>query len=198
MWFEIPNNEYLTIDHIVAGARGELGSRDFFIQARQRSRLITMQIERAALIELSGNIDLILDRVQKFSQGVQIPDLVETPDEVPAMQAPMEPESMIEDSWVDWIDDTERLAIIVEYATLLDEADNRYLSKADSLAQQLQQYYRSLLLSSAMAREFAAGIRAVVVAGRNPCPDCGQLINPSGHICPRRNGYHPEHFGNRD
>ncbi|MCB1239503.1 MAG: DUF3090 family protein, partial [Tetrasphaera sp.] len=30
---------------------------------------------------------------------------------------------------------------------------------------------------------------ALVAAGRPPCPFCGQALDPSGHICPRANGY---------
>ena len=30
---------------------------------------------------------------------------------------------------------------------------------------------------------------ALVAAGRPPCPFCGQALDPSGHVCPRANGY---------
>ena len=28
-----------------------------------------------------------------------------------------------------------------------------------------------------------------VAAGRPPCPFCGDPLDPSGHVCPRANGY---------
>ena len=32
----------------------------------------------------------------------------------------------------------------------------------------------------------------VVAAGRPPCPLCGGPLDASGHICPKRNGHHPQ------
>jgi uncharacterized repeat protein (TIGR03847 family) len=39
------------------------------------------------------------------------------------------------------------------------------------------------------AREFVARAQALISAGRPACPFCLQPIDPSGHICPRANGY---------
>ena len=44
-------------------------------------------------------------------------------------------------------------------------------------------------LSPAIARAFAQRAAAVVGAGRPPCPFCGLPLDPTGHICPRQNGY---------
>ena len=41
----------------------------------------------------------------------------------------------------------------------------------------------------AATREFIARAKRVVDAGRPPCPFCGQPLDPSGHLCPRHNGY---------
>ena len=44
-------------------------------------------------------------------------------------------------------------------------------------------------ITVAMAAAFAARSKAVVNAGRLPCPFCGIPIDPRGHLCPRANGY---------
>ena len=44
-------------------------------------------------------------------------------------------------------------------------------------------------LEPAAALAFASGALAVVQAGRPPCPQCGAPLDPTGHFCPRRNGY---------
>ena len=36
---------------------------------------------------------------------------------------------------------------------------------------------------------FARRSNALVAAGRPPCPFCGGPLDPTGHICPRANGY---------
>ena len=44
-------------------------------------------------------------------------------------------------------------------------------------------------LSPPAAAEFARRSRSLLAAGRPPCPLCGQPLDPTGHICPRANGY---------
>jgi uncharacterized repeat protein (TIGR03847 family) len=44
-------------------------------------------------------------------------------------------------------------------------------------------------ITVAMAAAFATRSKAVVNAGRLPCPFCGIPIDPRGHLCPRANGY---------
>jgi uncharacterized repeat protein (TIGR03847 family) len=44
-------------------------------------------------------------------------------------------------------------------------------------------------LTLAQADAFAKRTAAVVGAGRLPCPFCGIPIDPTGHLCPRANGY---------
>jgi uncharacterized repeat protein (TIGR03847 family) len=39
------------------------------------------------------------------------------------------------------------------------------------------------------AAEFARRTIKVVEAGRRPCTFCGSPLDPSGHLCPRANGY---------
>ena len=43
--------------------------------------------------------------------------------------------------------------------------------------------------SLGMALAFAQRSKAVVNAGRLPCPFCAIPIDPRGHLCPRANGY---------
>jgi uncharacterized repeat protein (TIGR03847 family) len=44
-------------------------------------------------------------------------------------------------------------------------------------------------ISIAMASAFCQRSKAVVNAGRLPCPFCGIPIDSRGHLCPRANGY---------
>jgi uncharacterized repeat protein (TIGR03847 family) len=38
------------------------------------------------------------------------------------------------------------------------------------------------------ARSFVERAVRIVASGRPPCPLCGQPLDPTGHLCPRRNG----------
>ena len=46
-----------------------------------------------------------------------------------------------------------------------------------------------VVLSPPQARSFVRRAQALVSAGRPPCPFCGGPLDPTGHICPRSNGY---------
>lgn len=50
------------------------------------------------------------------------------------------------------------------------------------------------MITPNQARRLANQIDSVLVCQRKSCPVCSQLINPTGHICPRQNGYHPGVF----
>jgi uncharacterized repeat protein (TIGR03847 family) len=44
-------------------------------------------------------------------------------------------------------------------------------------------------LPAGLARAFTKRAQAVVSAGREPCPFCGGPLDPTGHLCPRANGF---------
>jgi uncharacterized repeat protein (TIGR03847 family) len=46
-----------------------------------------------------------------------------------------------------------------------------------------------VFLTPPAARAFAVRADRVVNAGRKPCPLCEEPLDPSGHVCPRQNGY---------
>jgi uncharacterized repeat protein (TIGR03847 family) len=46
-------------------------------------------------------------------------------------------------------------------------------------------------LERAQVAAFVEHARALVEAGRPPCPLCGQPLDPIGHVCPRTNGHRP-------
>jgi uncharacterized repeat protein (TIGR03847 family) len=39
------------------------------------------------------------------------------------------------------------------------------------------------------ARDFVERAVRVIASGRPPCPLCGQPLEATGHLCPRRNGH---------
>jgi uncharacterized repeat protein (TIGR03847 family) len=47
----------------------------------------------------------------------------------------------------------------------------------------------ALSINLSAAQSFALRSKAVINAGRLPCPFCSIPIDPRGHLCPRANGY---------
>jgi uncharacterized repeat protein (TIGR03847 family) len=46
-------------------------------------------------------------------------------------------------------------------------------------------------LSRGQSRVLYRKIERVIAGGRQPCPMCGQPLDPEGHVCPRSNGHRP-------
>jgi uncharacterized repeat protein (TIGR03847 family) len=77
-------------------------------------------------------------------------------------------------------------AVVVEAVAAGEEPvdEDAILSDSDEGPDALR-----VTITPVVARAFVARARRVVAAGRPPCPLCSQPLDPSGHVCPRQNGY---------
>ncbi len=88
-----------------------------------------------------------------------------------------------------WDGDAERVLIEARAQTEADvdpeaEADAIELDDEDEDGPDLLR----VRLTADAARTFVERAFRVVRAGRPPCPLCGNPLDPTGHICPRKNG----------
>ena len=81
-----------------------------------------------------------------------------------------------------WDDDAEK--VVVEAYAVADE-DVPDLGEDDEEGVDTLR----VRLTSDQARSFILRARTMVNSGRPACPFCGQPLDPSGHICPRANGF---------
>ena len=95
-------------------------------------------------------------------------------DDLGPLDVPLEEEFRVGTLSLTWLGEADRVEIIATESTS-DDDDSPTMT---------------VHLTGAQARSFVARTRAVVSAGRPPCPLCAQPLDPSGHICPRQNGFH--------
>ena len=166
----------------VVGTVGEPGERVFFLQASDNGRLVSVALEKAQVTVLAERMEQLLTEVA-VRLGAELPDEVE-PDTEP-LESPIDEEFRVSAMALAY--DSESDLIIVEAqaasedteiaeATLLEDVEDG----PDALRVRLKQH---------AAVEFIERARRVVAAGRPPCPLCNQPLDPSGHVCPRNNGY---------
>ncbi|MGD0017901.1 MAG: DUF3090 family protein [Candidatus Limnocylindrales bacterium] len=178
-------------DRFVAGAVGQPGSRTFYLQAREGTRLVTVALEKVQVALLAERLAELLAEVR--SRGADVPQ--EPPaDEVD--RAPLE-EPVVETFRVGtmtivWDGDDE--SVVVEAREITeDEDEDQGTDEASAEDSNEDSDEDSDLvrvhLEPRKALAFATRALEVVAAGRPPCPFCGQPLNPEGHICVRRNGY---------
>lgn len=183
-------------DRFVAGTVGRPGERTFFLQARQGNALVSAVCEKFQVQVLAEHVERILDEVEHITDGrVQVPPARETASDNEPLDAPIEEDFRVGTMTIAWDPDTERVQIEVyadsDEPTVID-AEGLEEATAETLAAfQAEQSAEVMVVSLSLhaARDFVARAKALVAAGRPPCPFCAQPLDAGGHICPRANGY---------
>ena len=164
--------EFTTPERFVAGTVGEPGERAFYLQIRSNARLFSVAVEKAQVQAVSARLEVMIAEIRKSNPLMIIEKL---PIDDAPLESPIDAEFQIGAMSLAW--DEESTLICVELFELEDDEE-------DSEGEVVE-----INVTVAMAAAFAARSKAVVNAGRLPCPFCGIPIDPRGHLCPRANGY---------
>ena len=164
--------EFTTPERFVAGTVGEPGERAFYLQIRSNARLFSVAVEKAQVQAISAQLEVMLAEIRKSNPLMIIEKL---PIDDAPLESPIDAEFQIGAMSLAW--NEESTLICVELFELEDDEE-------DSEGEVVE-----INVTVAMAAAFAARSKAVVNAGRLPCPFCGIPIDPRGHLCPRANGY---------
>jgi len=165
-------HEFTRPERFVSGTVGEPGERAFYLQVRSNSRLFSVAVEKAQVQAMSARLEVMIAEVRKANPLIAIEKL---PIDDTSLESPIEAEFQIGAMSLAW--DEESKLICIELFELEDDEEE---SEGEVV---------ELNISLAVAAAFAARSKAVVNAGRLPCPFCGIPIDPRGHLCPRANGY---------
>jgi len=159
-------------ERCVAGTIGQPGERAFFIQAREKGRIVSVAIEKAQVQAIANRLELIVAEVRKSNPLISVPTL---PVDDNPLETPVDEEFQVGAISLAW-NDVEQLLTFELYELEDDE-------------QEAEGQVLEINFHLGMAVAFAQRSKAVVNAGRLPCPFCAIPIDPKGHLCPRANGY---------
>lgn len=171
-------------DRFLAGTIGSPGEREFFVQAVDGGRVISVACEKQQVAILADRLaSLITEVARRF--GATVADDVARAGAPELLVTPVEAEFRVGTMGLAW--DGAGSQVIVELLALTDQevGEDVVLEDREDAPDALR-----VFLSLAEARTFAEHAQSVVAAGRPPCPLCGNPLDPDGHICPRLNGYH--------
>jgi uncharacterized repeat protein (TIGR03847 family) len=178
--------EFRDPDRFVTGTVGMPGERTFFLQARKGNALTSIVAEKGQVSVLADRIDQLLDEVLATRDvDVEIPPAgVDLIADTAPLDAPIVEEFRVGAMALGWDDASSHVvieahAISEEFEEIPELADDD-ADGPDSLR---------VWVTAIVARSFAERARAVVSAGRPPCPFCNQPLDAGGHVCPRANGY---------
>ena len=168
-------------DRFLVGTVGRPGEREFYLQAVDGKRIVSVSCEKQQVAILADKLgSLIGEVVRRFGEKEPTVDPTE-----PALETPVDAEFRVGTMGLAW--DGEGSRIVVELLAIT-EAEVSEESVLDDSADGPDALRVFLSLDEAMS--FAAQAERVVSAGRPPCPLCANPLEPEGHICPRLNGYH--------
>ena len=175
--------EFNPVERFVAGTVGIPGERTFFIQARTGSRIVSVVVDKSQVIALGERTKIMLREIKKSDPTVSI-KAIEI-DYAPLEQPIFEEfrAGVIAMAW-----DAENTVIVYELREMTtsdDREDEEVIFDEKDLSADLLRVH----VSPTQAAAFAKRCLSLAGAGRSPCPFCGIPIDPSGHLCPRSNGY---------
>jgi uncharacterized repeat protein (TIGR03847 family) len=186
-------HRYDAPDRFVAGTVGQPGERAFFLQAREGNRITSVAVEKQQVSVLAEHLDRVLDEVLRRSSGqVEVPPAATSSSDTQPLDAPITEEFRVGTMTIAWDPTIERIVI-----ELFSNVDVEETSDADAVAEAVESEPDEIeadevfvvKITAVGAREFVARAQALISAGRPACPFCLQPIDPTGHICPRANGY---------
>jgi len=152
-------------DHFTAGTLGPQGERVFYIQGRQRGRLVTLKSEKEQMRALATYLGQMLDKLPTASEPTpQSLDLVE----------PVEAAWPVASLGLGWDEERQRIVVVAE-SVVEEEGEEPATAR--------------FAITRAQATAFVERAEALVKAGRPVCAMCSQPKDPGGHVCPRSNGH---------
>jgi uncharacterized repeat protein (TIGR03847 family) len=180
-------------DRFIVGTIGVPGSRTFYLQARDGTRVVSVSLEKLQVAALAERLGDLLDELDR--RGIE--GAAERPGAVGdtgALDEPLNEAFRAGTLSLGW-DTVDDLVVLEARELVEDDVDEEAEGEeddeedfADEDAEDGPDLVR-VRLTPAYAREFIARALRVVAAGRPPCPLCGQPLDPQGHLCPRRNGH---------
>jgi uncharacterized repeat protein (TIGR03847 family) len=129
-------------------------------------------VEKAQVQAIAARMENMVSEVRKANPLITVDKL---PLDDSPLESPIDSEFEIGAMSLSWNEETK--LICVELFELEDDEE-------DPEGEVLE-----INITLGMASSFSSRSKAVVNAGRLPCPFCGIPIDPRGHLCPRANGY---------
>jgi uncharacterized repeat protein (TIGR03847 family) len=188
--------DYGLPDRFVAGTVGQPGNRTFFLQARRGSSLVSVVLEKVQVAVLAERLTLLLAEVARL--GVPVPEaLAPADDDSAPLDEPLVEAFRVGTMTLAWNGDSDEIVVEARARIEIDEDDDEGDDEADDREEELEisdddpdgPDLVRVRLTPMRARAFAERALRTIAAGRPPCPLCGQPLDPTGHLCPRRNGY---------
>ena len=175
-------------ERFATGTVGEPGNRAFFLQARDGRRVVSVGLEKAQVAILADRLGKLLVELDRRGIVEDKPVPIQL-DEKP-LDEPLNEAFRATTLTLGWDGDAGR--ILIEARAPVDddeEVEGESVVEVEDDDEDGPDLLRVRLTADA-ARTFVERAFRVIRAGRPPCPLCGNPLDATGHICPRKNGHY--------
>jgi uncharacterized repeat protein (TIGR03847 family) len=192
--------DYGLPDRFVAGTVGQPGNRTFFLQAKRGASIVSVVLEKVQVQVLAERMTLLLAEVAR--RGVRVPEALAPADaDTAPLDEPLVEAFRVGTMTLAWSGDSDEIVVEARARAEEDEEEEEGTEDEDEEADEDEEELAlsdddpdgpdlvRVRLTPTRALAFAERALRTVAAGRPPCPVCGQPLDPTGHLCPRRNGY---------
>lgn len=180
-------------DRFVTGTVGEPGSRTFYLQAQEGSRLVSVALEKQQSAALADGVDSVLDQLM-----AQDGNPFSVPRVAPAGLADADPltepvteEFRVGEMRLAWDPSTSQVVIQAARLVPEEEGEGEEGESVPAVVEEADETEEVLVVRIPVgaARAFAARTREVVEQGRPLCPICDEPMDPEGHTCGLPDGF---------
>ena len=158
-------------DHFTAGAIGKPGERVFYLQAREKTVLVTLKCEKEQVRALAEYLSGLITKL-----GAPKGAIPTEMDLVPFA----EPAWIVASMGVGY--DEERGRIVVDAHELFEEEEEGQRAGEEPASGRVR-------ITPEQAQAFADRAKELMKGSRPNCPVCSGPMDPTGHVCPRSNGH---------
>jgi uncharacterized repeat protein (TIGR03847 family) len=151
-------------DHFVTGAVGPAGQRIFYLQAREAGQIVSLKLEKQQVAALADYLDRLLEDLPTVQAASAVATL---------LIEPISPAWTIGGLGVVYNERADRVILIAE-ELVVEEEPSPDVAPAEA----------RFHLERSQVVGFVAQARAIVAAGRPPCPYCGRPFDPLSGFCP--------------
>lgn len=171
-------------ERFVTGTVGEPGQRTFFLQAREGARVVSIALEKVQVAVLADRLGQLLEELAR--RGIA-PEhgAGDAADDTSPLDEPLNEAFRAGALTLGWDGDAER--VLIEARAESEDGETIDPDEDDPEDEDGPDLL-SVRLTADAARAFVERAIRVMASGRPPCPLCGQPLDVTGHICPRRNG----------
>jgi uncharacterized repeat protein (TIGR03847 family) len=158
-------------DHFTAGAIGKPGERVFYLQAREKTVLVTLKCEKEQVRALAEYLSGLITKL-----GAPKGAIPTEMDLVPFA----EPAWIVASMGVGY--DEEHGRIVVDAHELFEEEEEGQRAGEEPASGRMR-------ITPEQAQAFADRAKELMKGSRPNCPVCSGPMDPTGHVCPRSNGH---------